>query len=125
MAEISYGELVDKITILEIKSERIGDESKLKNISTELETLLHIFEQYIGNRSDIAQLKKQLKEINTRMWNIEDAIRVKERNKEFDEEFITLARGVYHTNDERVASKRKVDLLMGSRIVEEKLYEKY
>lgn len=125
MAEISYGELVDKITILEIKSERISDEKKRENIYAELEILMRIFEQYIGNRSDVIQLKKRLKTTNTHLWDVEDAIRVKERNKIFDDEFIALARSVYHINDERTKLKHTINILMKSYIFEEKLYEQY
>lgn len=122
-AEISYGELVDKITILTIKSERITTRSKLQNVYTELEVLQKVYDEYIGNRTDILQLKTFLKKVNEALWDIEDAIRIKERNKEFDDEFIALARGVYTTNDERCAIKKKIDILLESRITEEKSYE--
>jgi phenylalanyl-tRNA synthetase alpha subunit len=123
--EISYGELVDKITILTIKSERITNKEKLKNIQTELETLQKAYDDYVGNRLDITQLQKLLKKINESLWDIEDAIRIKERNKEFDDEFTEIARSVYTTNDERCAIKKKIDLLLGSHITEEKSYEEF
>jgi len=122
-AEISYGELVDKITILTIKSERITNKEKLNNVRTELKALQKRYTDYIGNRLDITQLQELLKQINEALWDIEDAIRVKERNKEFDDEFIELARSVYITNDKRCMIKKDIDRLLGSDITEEKSYE--
>ena len=122
-AQISFGELIDKITILTIKSERITNEAKLKNVHTELEALQKIYEEYIGNRSDALQLQELLKQINEILWEIEDAIRIKERKKEFDAEFIELARSVYITNDKRCFVKKEIDTLLGSHITEEKSYE--
>jgi uncharacterized protein DUF6165 len=124
-AAISYGELVDKITILSIKLERITDQEKLKNIAVELNSLLATFDEYIGDRNDVEELKILLKKVNEILWNIEDDIRVKERNKEFDDEFIALARGVYSTNDKRMALKKRIDIVCGSHITEEKSYESY
>jgi hypothetical protein len=123
-AEISYGELIDKITILTIKSQRIIDEKKLKNVLTELTSLQDTCNSFIGSRQDIAHLQTLLQEINETLWDIEDAIRIKERNGEFDDEFITIARNVYITNDQRCAIKKQIDLLLGSHITEEKSYEK-
>lgn len=122
-AEISYGELVDKITILTIKSERINTRSKLNNVHTELATLQKVYDEYIGNRIDVQQLRELLKKINEMLWDIEDAIRIKERNKEFDNEFIALARSVYITNDKRCSIKKQIDILLESHITEEKSYE--
>lgn len=122
-AEVSYGELVDKITILTIKSERITTRSKLKNVLTELEVLQKVYDEHIGDRSDMLQLKEQLKKVNEILWDIEDAIRIKERNKEFDDEFIEIARSVYITNDKRCMIKKEIDALLGSHITEEKSYE--
>lgn len=124
-AAISLGELVDKITILTIKTERISDPEKLKNITTELQLLQQLFNQHVGNRSDIAQLMQELKITNEQLWDIEDILRVKERMKEFNDEFIQLARNVYITNDKRCSLKRKIDTVLGSEILEEKSYEAY
>ncbi len=122
-AEISYGELIDKITILTIKSQRITNEEKLKNVRTELASLQNTCNHFIGSRSDIAELQKLLQKINEALWDIEDAIRVKERKQEFDDEFIAIARSVYITNDRRCAIKKQIDTLLGSHITEEKSYE--
>jgi len=124
-AEISFGELIDKITILTIKSQRITDEEKLKNVRTELASLQNTCDHFIGNRANIANLQALLQEINEALWDIEDAIRIKERHKEFDDEFIALARGVYTTNDKRCAVKKQIDIILGSHITEEKSYEKH
>lgn len=122
-APISYGELVDKITILKIKSERINNEEKLNNVRKELALLQKIFDTHVKNKNNIAYLQQQLQEINTAIWEIEDAIRIKERNKEFDAEFIAIARAVYVTNDKRCALKKSIDIMLGSYITEEKSYE--
>lgn len=122
-AEISCGELVDKITILTIKSERITNEEKLKNVCTELEELQKVYDEYIGDLLDTVQLQDLLKTTNEMLWDIEDAIRVKERNQEFDNEFVELARSVYTTNDKRCMIKKNIDKLLGSHITEEKSYE--
>lgn len=124
-AEISFGELIDKITILTIKSERITNQEKLKNIHTELTSLQNTCDQYVGKRNDIAQLQALLKKINAELWDIEDAIRIKERKKEFDDEFIAIARSVYITNDQRFAVKKEIDTLLGSSITEQKSYEEF
>jgi hypothetical protein len=124
-AEISYGELVDKISILQIKSERINDPDKLKNIFTELKSLLTTLKNHVGNRTDIADLMQELKKVNETLWDIEDMLRIKERIKDFSEEFVQLARRVYITNDQRFTLKKKVDHLLGSYISEEKSYESY
>ncbi len=125
MAEISYGELVDKITILEIKTERITDPEKLKNIRTELASLYEIYQQYIGNSTQIQQLRHKLKTVNDILWDIEDDLRTKERDQIFDSEFIQLARSVYLNNDQRCAIKRRINILLGSHIIEEKSYTDY
>jgi Tfp pilus assembly protein PilO len=124
-AEISYGELIDKITILRIKSERIADLPKLKNIFIELASLLTTLEEQIGYRSDIIALMGELKKTNEALWDVEDLLRLKERAKDFSDEFIQLARTVYITNDHRFTLKKKIDVLLGSRISEEKSYESY
>lgn len=125
MTEISYGELVDKITILEIKSERIANPEKLKNIHIELASLRETYQKYIGNSFEVAQLKQELKKVNEILWDIEDDIRAKERGQSFDDEFIKLARKVYLNNDQRSVIKRKINMLLGSRITEEKSYTDY
>ena len=124
-AEISCGELIDKITILKIKAEQITDPEKLKNVRTELETLQNTCNECIDNYEAIAQLQAILQQINKALWDIEDAIRVKERNKEFDDEFIQIARSVYVTNDKRCMIKKEIDKILGSRITEEKSYEEF
>src|SRR5260221_5636264 len=106
-AEISCGELIDKITILKIKSERITDQEKLQNVLTELEALQKTCDEYIGKHEEVEQLQQILQEINQALWDIEDAIRVKERNKEFDDEFIEIARSVYITNDKRCVIQKE------------------
>ena len=124
-ASISLGELVDKITILTIKTERILDPEKLKNVATELLLLQQLFNKHIDNNANITQLMTELKTTNEQLWDIEDMIRAKERIKEFDNEFVQLARSVYITNDKRCSLKRNIDTLLGSEILEEKSYEAY
>ena len=124
-AEIAVGELADKITILEIKLENITDEAKLKNIATELETLKATYYTHVEQTPELKTLKRRLLEINKMLWAIEDDIRDKERDKEFNSDFIQLARDVYYTNDERCAVKRQINNLTGSRLVEEKSYSDY
>ncbi len=124
-AEIAIGELLDKITILEIKKERISDKKKLKNINTELNSLRRTLKQMIKTTPELEQLVKDLKQTNATLWDIEDAIREKERQKRFDLEFIELARSVYIENDKRCAIKRKINAASGSQIIEEKSYKPY
>ena len=121
LTPVSLGELYDKISILEIKKDHIKDEEKLKNIDFELSELLSIAKNY-PIESD---LYIKLKRVNLSLWDIEDNIRIKEKNKKFDEWFINLARSVYFTNDERSDIKKEINQLYGSQIVEEKSYEKY
>jgi hypothetical protein len=115
---VSVGEVIDKITILEIKAERITDPAKLQNVKTELDALRPIEAEY----GDIAFYKKRLKAVNESLWDIEDAIRDKEREQSFGEEFIRLARAVYFTNDKRAEIKKQINAVVGSEIVEEKSY---
>ncbi|HLI17174.1 MAG TPA: DUF6165 family protein [Rhodanobacteraceae bacterium] len=124
-APVSYGELIDKITILEIKSERMTDLAKLKNVRDELQLLDALWNGDAASRIDIAAERAELKHINEALWEIEDEIRVKERDQAFDAHFIELARAVYHTNDRRAAVKRAINLKLGSRLVEEKSYQEY
>lgn len=122
---VSLGELIDKITILEIKSERITDAAKLANVRLELEQLNQVSvldEKLLG---EISTLRGQLKEVNMALWDIEDKIRVKESLAEFDQEFIELARSVYIRNDERAAFKRSISVDQGYELVEEKSYADY
>ena len=124
-APVSYGELIDKITILEIKSARISDAAKLANVRDELQILNHLWDGDEHSRIDIATERAELKRINGALWEIEDAIRVKERDQAFGARFIELARAVYHTNDKRAAVKRAINVKLGSRLVEEKSYQDY
>jgi len=121
--EISNGELVDKITILSLKLSHIADESKAKNIKKEYDSL-------VGPLMDIGMdeysyLYRELWKVNQELWDIEDGIREKERRREFDEEFIELARSVYVTNDRRCEIKRQINIETGSNLIEEKSYEEY
>ena len=122
---ISPGELLDKITILQIKSERIADPAKVANVRTELEMLDAVWRQAVDEDDTIAALTAELKSINEALWEIEDDIRDEERNRRFGERFIELARAVYVTNDERANAKKKVNLYLNSSIVEEKSYQDY
>lgn len=124
-APVSYGELIDKITILEIKSERMADAVKLQNVRDELQLLHALWNGDAASRTDIAVERAELKRVNESLWEIEDEIRVKEREQAFDARFIELARAVYHTNDRRAAVKRAINLKLGSRLVEEKSYQEY
>ena len=121
-APISIGELVDKITILEIKKIKLQN-SKLENVLKELSFLRKLMEE---NQIEITDdLFTQLKEINLTLWNIEDQIRIKEKNKEFDNIFIELARSVYFKNDKRAEIKKRINQLSNSEITEEKSYAEY
>ncbi|MEM7027547.1 MAG: DUF6165 family protein [Pseudomonadota bacterium] len=121
--EISVGELLDKITILEIKSERIEDKAKLININKEKAVLSTIWASVANN--DLVKETEELKTVNESLWEIEDAIRDKERTKQFDEEFIELARAVYITNDKRASIKKVINEKTGSDLIEEKSYQEY
>ena len=120
---ISVGELIDKITILEIKIEKVNNQIKKINIKKELTELTKIFNDL--KITELDPLYRQLKIINKKLWDIEDEIRVHEKNNNFNDEFIELARSVYVTNDERFEIKSKINNLYDSDIVEEKLYEEY
>ena len=122
LVPVSFGELVDKITILEIKSERIDDSSKLVNVRAELELLATAFARFSVPPPRAGELKAELRRINEALWEIEDQIRDCERNDDFGAKFIGLARSVYMTNDRRSAVKRQLSELAGSAIVEEKSY---
>lgn len=122
---VSFGELLDKIAILQIKSERMSDEAKLANVRHELQALERTWMASAAASVDIARLRGQLKAVNERLWEIEDDIRIQEKAQAFGEEFIRLARAVYFENDERARIKREINLALGSTYVEEKSYQDY
>lgn len=122
---VSFGEVLDKITILEIKSERIKDDEKVRNVRLELDELSEAWNQAVQDQAVIADLRKQLKSVNEQLWVIEDDIRDQEAAQDFGPRFIELARAVYVTNDKRAAIKKEVNLALGSRFVEEKSYQDY
>jgi hypothetical protein len=122
---VSYGELIDKITILEIKSRQIRDEAKLANVRNELDLLNATWTAHPAAQTDISDERARLLAVNEALWDIEDRIRLKERAQAFDAEFIELARSVYFRNDERAAVKREINLKLGSQLVEEKSYQDY
>lgn len=122
---VSYGELIDKMTILQIKLQEIKDEAKLANVRNELELLEATWKNDKASETDIAEETARLLAVNQRLWKIEDDIRMKERAQAFDDEFIRLARSVYIENDERAAIKREINLKLGSTLVEEKSYQDY
>ena len=119
------GEFLDKLTILEIKSERMSDPAKLANVRRELELLRETWAASPLSVRDVSALVAQLKTVNEALWEIEDRIRVKEAAKAFDAEFVELARSVYVTNDRRAAIKRELSVALGSEILEEKSYQAY
>jgi len=123
--KISFGEFLDKLTILEIKSERILDQEKLVNVLHERDILNDIWKNHQKSQVDISLEYAALKKINERLWEIEDDIRDKERKREFDNEFIELARSVYISNDERANIKKKINQMLGSDLTEEKSYSDY
>jgi hypothetical protein len=122
---VAVGELIDKITILEIKAARITEPGKLANVLRELGLLREAWHSQPQAPADLEDLRDALKALNLRLWDIEDALRTKEHRREFDAQFIELARSVYLTNDERSALKRKINAVTGSVIIEEKSYAAY
>ena len=124
--EVSNGEILDKITILLIKSKKITDQTKLKNINNELNELVP-FLDIVGYKTNVTvyDLVTELETVNEKLWIVEDKLRDKERSKQFDEEFIQLARDVYFTNDERARIKKRLNEVTYSKLVEEKSYQKY
>jgi len=122
---VSYGELIDKITILEIKARQISDPAKLANVRNELDLLNATWANDSASQTDIGDERARLLAVNEALWDIEDRIRLKERAQAFDGEFIELARAVYFRNDERAAVKREINLKLGSQLVEEKSYQDY
>jgi len=124
-APVSFGELLDKISILQIKSERMTDPAKLANVRHELSALESTWMAHPAARADIARLRLDLKAVNERLWLIEDDIRLKEKAQAFDQAFIALARAVYFENDERARIKKSINVALGSAYVEEKSYQDY
>ena len=123
LAEISAGELIDKITILEIKKIKITNKEKLAEVDKELMSLNETMKKFIPNNSQISKFKKDLKNINLELWNIEDGKRYAEKNSDFGKKFIQLARNVYKFNDERAKIKLAINNALGSNIKEVKSYE--
>ena len=125
LVPISPGELIDKITILEIKSQRMTDAAKLHNVRTELALLTDTWNASAWSATDISAEWAGLRDVNGKLWDIEDRIRDLERDGRFDAEFVELARAVYFTNDERAAVKKRINTRLGSLLVEEKSYADY
>jgi hypothetical protein len=126
LVPISPGELLDKITILRIKSARMTDPAKLANVRRELDLLERTWrESHYARAHDVGADERALQDVNERLWDIEDRIRDKERAQAFDAEFVSLARAVYVENDERAAVKKRINTALGSSIVEEKSYAEY
>ena len=123
LAEISAGELFDKITILEIKKEKISNKEKLVDVEKELNSLNDTVRKFIPDQSNISKNINNLKEINLKLWDIEDGKRAAEKEKKFDDKFIKLARDVYKLNDERAKIKLAINTALGSNIKEVKSYE--
>ena len=124
-AQISVGEWIDKLTILEIKLAEIADREKLANVQREYETLIAAAPGDLLARGEIVDLRTRLRAVNAELWKIEDEIRVKERARDFGDAFVALARAVYVTNDRRAALKREINRVAGSGLVEEKSYAAY
>jgi hypothetical protein len=122
---VSPGELLDKITILRIKGQRIADAAKLANVRLELELLQRTWATLGAATAAVAADEQALQVVNEQLWDIEDRIRDKEAARSFDQDFIELARAVYQRNDERAAIKKRINVALGSRIVEEKSYQPY
>jgi len=123
--QTSPGEFLDKLTILEIKSERIQDPAKLANVRRELDLLRALWLESPLSARDVSAVVERLKQVNEALWEIEDRIREKEAARTFDSEFIELARSVYITNDRRASLKRELNLALGSDLIEEKSYKAY
>ena len=122
---VSLGELLDKISILEIKNKKITNESKLVNIKKELSGLKNVLKELDINMSEANDLFEDLYKINLSLWEIEDSIRLLEKNEDFGKDFVKLARSVYITNDKRFEVKNKINKLFQSQYIEEKSYEDY
>lgn len=122
---VSFGELLDKISILQIKSERMSDEAKLANVRRELSALERTWMAHPAAGRDVARLRAELKAVNERLWDIEDEVRLQEKAQAFGRDFVELARSVYLQNDERARIKKAINLALGSSYVEEKSYQDY
>lgn len=125
LAPVSFGELLDKVCILQIKSERMTDPVKVANVRKELVALERTWNEHPASNVDVTALMKRLKAVNERLWVIEDDIRILEKEQRFDNEFVELARSVYFENDERANIKKEINLALGSSYVEEKSYQDY
>jgi hypothetical protein len=125
LVPVSFGELLDKIAILQIKSERMSDPAKVANVQKELSALEKTWLAHPAAGGDIVALRAELKAVNERLWAIEDDIRSKEQAQQFDEDFVRLARSVYFENDTRARIKKDINLALGSTYVEEKSYQDY
>ena len=125
LSEISPGELLDKISILEIKIEKVKDKNSLEEIKKEYKILKEIQTSSIEITGEIKDLFQSVKNVNVKLWNIEDKLRICEKNKDFDKNFIELARGVYFANDERAELKSKINKMLKSNIIEIKQYDNY
>lgn len=125
LTPVSFGELLDKIAILQIKSERMTDAAKLANVRNELTALEKLWMAHPAAGHDLARLRAELKAVNERLWVIEDDIRELESKQQFDDAFVQLARSVYIENDERARIKREINVALGSAYVEEKSYRDY
>ena len=123
LAEISAGELIDKITILEIKKEKILDKEKISHVQKELSSLSDTMKKCIQNQSEIIKFKDELKEVNSKLWDVENGKRAAEKKQEFGEEFINLSRVVYKLNDKRASIKLAINNFLGSNIKEVKSHE--
>lgn len=122
LVPVSPGELIDKITILRLKARRIGDAAKRANVAHELAILTALAAQAVPRVAGLDAMEAELQEINAALWDIEDAIRAADARGDFGAEFVALAQAVYRTNDRRAAVKRRINVLLGSAIVEEKSY---
>ncbi len=122
---VSWGELIDRITILEIKLVQLSRQDALANVEKEHKHLEDVFSRHILDKDKVNELFEELREINKRLWGIEDSLREKERDKCFDQEFIELARSVYLTNDQRSRTKRRINEMLQSELIEEKSYSTY
>ena len=123
--DVSPGELIDKITILQIKADKIQDIWKLENINKELELLTHSLQQSVKFTNELKSIMDELQQVNETLWVIEDKIRLHEASRKFDTDFIELARAVYKENDKRANLKRKINNALGSELIEEKSYSAY